>query len=211
MKAYLILNILTLIVLIYPRKEKNSFHFLYFILFVVLFESILAETWKSVFKSNHIPYGIFALICSYYYCFAYIKQGILRKINTQYFSYVWFLITILIIYIFSDNFFILLSKMYLLNFTIACILGVIYLNSKIYSESSFDNIYEDPLLPFTFGILIFYSSSFPLLLFLETLISSGILLRTYSSFLNFSNIFLSLGYLGAAICIKKGASSTISS
>ena len=53
------------------------------------------------------------------------------------------------------------------------------------------------------GILFFVVSGFPLIIFVNELIAHKGALKAYNQLLIIGNYFLSLGYLGAAICSKK--------
>lgn len=210
LKIFILINITSLIItLLYKKSIIPLFSF--FIGFVVVFEVFISEWFKITYKTNQIAYGIFAVLCSIYYIFVYIHKVNINKIWQFICMVFWLLLIIVTFLYYKENKFVLLSKIYLMNYTLACILSIFYLKTKLINPNTGTSLWSDPYLPFTFGILIFYTSSFPLLLFLETLISSGNLMRTYSSFLNFSNIFLSLGYLGAIICTPKEAPSTTSS
>jgi|GEM_PF-2079261 len=85
-----------------------------------------------------------------------------------------------------------------------------YLYEVIYRYPYF-NVFIDPYLYFIFGILIFYTSSFPILGFINLLITDNPHYIIYFDLLNIGNIFLSLAYFGAAICSTTKPPSTISS
>ncbi len=211
LKTYILLNILTLLILANVKNISKLQKFNYFILWVVAFEVVISELLKYFTKTNQTAYGIFAITCSVYYILVFVFYFQVNKFKLLQLGAFLLLLNLTLVYFYYKNLFVLLSKIYLINYTIACILSLKFFWTKIQLAGIQEKLYSDPMLYFSAGLLIFYTSSFPLLLFLETLISSGNLLRTYSSFLNFSNIFLSLGYLGAAICIRKTPPSTTSS
>lgn len=210
MKTYIIINILSCCILLGTKKKSNrNILFSLFILSIVLFEVFIAKWYITKEGTNKIPYCYFALSCAIIYLLTYRIKNKISRSNEFILLGIIVILTICIYLFFGDNQFIFLSKVYLLLVSIATIFGVRYLYLKLKQEFDYNNFVYDPYLYFTFGLLIFYTTSFPLLLFLETLIASGELLKTYSSILKIGNIFLSLGYLGAAICIRKEAQSTI--
>lgn len=52
------------------------------------------------------------------------------------------------------------------------------------------------------GFLLFYTASFPIIVFVDILVTNLNAARAYSDLLAIGNIFLSLSYLGATLCSK---------
>lgn len=53
------------------------------------------------------------------------------------------------------------------------------------------------------GIILFYVSSFPLLVFYNLLIGNQDVKLAYNFLLKLGNLFLSLGYIASVVCLKK--------
>ena len=78
-------------------------------------------------------------------------------------------------------------------------------------DGQYGSILSNPKLILAFSILVFITCSFPLLAFLDYFLMNPTIGKAYTDILDIGNIFLSLGYLGAAICIRKTPPSTTSS
>ena len=87
---------------------------------------------------------------------------------------------------------------------------LLYLHEVIYKKDYYD-VLRDPYVYFVFGILTFYASSFPILGFINILITDNPKYKAYYDLLNVGNIFLSLAYLGAALCSQTKKPPIISS
>jgi hypothetical protein len=94
---------------------------------------------------------------------------------------------------------------------ISYIAGLIFISGLIFMYfydiiyiNHYKNIMNDSLFYLSVGILIFFATNFPILVFVDLFITNakkgG---PVYSNFIQLGNIFLSLGYLGASLCSKK--------
>lgn len=81
-------------------------------------------------------------------------------------------------------------------------LTIHYLKTKLLSEQHWP-VLHDPLCYFSAGILVYYTSSFPIITFANILITDNGANSAFSVLLLIGNIFLSLGYFGAVICTKE--------
>jgi len=99
---------------------------------------------------------------------------------------------------------------YTLGFLILIPLMIRYLYEVIYIRPYY-NLLTDPYIYLIFGLLIFYTSSFPILSFMNILITDNPNRGIFIKLLNYGNIFLSLAYLGAALCSKYQTQSNPSS
>ena len=78
---------------------------------------------------------------------------------------------------------------------------IIYYLKSLIENSEVESLIQLPLFWISIGILFFYASSFPLLIFMNQLIASksDLVIPLYS-IVQFANIFLSLSYIIALVC-----------
>lgn len=101
------------------------------------------------------------------------------------------------------------NKIYLSGLIIVMFQILIFLKETLNGESI--RFFSNPKLILAFSILIFITCSFPLVAFLDYFLKNNEVAKAYTDILDIGNIILSLGYLGAALCIKKTPPSTTSS
>lgn len=202
MRAYKILLIITfLVVVVFKIKgRKNLPLFFPFILIVILFEIFGEYCYYKLYGDNILILNFYSRLCIYYYLFIYwnyLKEKSWSK-QLKYIIILYSIISFL-------TFFYVLPEInadivnYNLGMAIVLPLILMYLYDIIYNRSHF-NIFKDPYFYFSFGILLFYTSAFPLLGFINILIRNNAYSTSYLVLLNLGNIFLSLAYLGAALC-----------
>ena len=101
------------------------------------------------------------------------------------------------------------NQIYLSGLIIVLIQILVYFKKVI--DGNYGSFFSNPKLILAFSILVFITCSFPLLAFLDYFLMNPTIGKAYTDILDIGNIFLSLGYLGAAICIRKTPPSTTSS
>ena len=182
--------------------------FLPFMVMVVVVEIWLADWYYTKYGNLYPIINPYAKVCLYYYLFVFYQyfknrpwSGWLR------FGILGFvIITLIWNFGFHDH-----SKIdylsYNVGFLILFPLMFRYLYEVIYLRP-FYNVFHDPYLYFIFGLLLFYTSSFPILGFINILITDNTQYHVYSELLNIGNIFLSLAYLGSALCSRPRTRST---
>jgi hypothetical protein len=188
---------------------KNQFFFTNFISIVFLFEIFIEHFWSVFYKSNIVIYNLFAIVCCYYYQFLF-NNNLKNSGDTNYktiklLSLIWliFAISRYIIY-FS------LKTIDIINYNTGMIISSLLILKYFYTlmlKNKDVQVLKNPYFYFGVGVLIFYCSSFPIITFMNYLITNEHAKNAYSKLLQIGNIFLSLGYLGAAICIRKEAQS----
>jgi hypothetical protein len=185
--------------------------FLPFMVMVVIVEIWLSDWYYAQYGNLYPIINPYAKFCIYYYLFVFyqyfkdkpwagkLKYGIVGFIT----------ITLFWNFFYHDH-----SQIdylsYNVGFLILFPLMFRYLYEVLYLRP-FYNVFHDPYLYFIFGLLLFYTSSFPILGFINILITDNTQYQVYSELLNVGNIFLSLAYLGAALCSKPRILSTTSS
>ena len=204
MDFYEIMLILALLVTVYYKFQGKRQLILFdcFIFFVVIFELFVEYYYFKIFGSNLIILNFYSRFCIYYYLFIYWhyfkarRWGFaLRRLIQTY-----IVITLLVFIIIWPD-----KRIDYITYNIGMLIVLpligIYLYDKVYNQNS-NNIFQDPYLYFSFGLLIFYTAAFPILGFINLLIVNNPFYKDYTVLLNIGNIFLSLAYLGVALCSK---------
>lgn len=188
----------------YHFQGKNSLPYLTLFLFIVNFTEIfLIMFWIKQFNSNVLIYNIYSIFCVSYYLFVYFdhfkKKSWIKGVITV--SLLWFVYACWLVY-YKFYEMAVVTTSYNLGMILVICLGLKYFYDLIYVDK-YRSILREPLFYFSLGILLFYVSSFPILNFINFFIVDDTAMMTYVKLLQIGNIFLSLGYLGAAICSKK--------
>ncbi len=167
----LILILVFVIALLYHLKGKKSLPIFFpFISIVIFFEIFCEYCYYRFYGNNILILNIYSRLCIYYYLFIYLEY-FKEKSWKQFLKYLIFIYVMvsLVIFIYSIK----KTKVDILNYnlgmTIILPLILFYLYDIIYNKSHF-NILKDPYFYFSFGILLFYTSAFPLLGFINLLI-----------------------------------------
>ncbi len=196
--AYEWILIFSLIISIIKKLKGWSI----FLSWVVLFELIITYYSAVYLGSNIFVYNLYAIVCITFYITYLLKQiPVKRKILLITLSLFWILISLISLYINrTTNHVNVIS--YHLGMSIVIYMIITYLKSKLTSDQKW-NIYADSVSYFCFGVLVYYSSSFPIITTSNILITNPHASDAFSTLLLIGNIFLSLGYLGTVVCTKK--------
>ena len=201
--------VVTIFNIIGRRQSLSYFHL--FIMLVIGLEIIIPWSFKLYFTSNYLILNYYSKICMYYYIYLFIKI-----FEDRYWTKWYTILLVLFIIVTQANYFIALpvKKIDAISYNIGMVilfpLILKYLFERIYTDVYCD-IFRDPHIYLAFGILLFYTSAFPILTFINVLITNNEAYKAYVLLINFGNIFLSLAYLGVALCSKNPKLSTISS
>ena len=185
------------------RGYKSLPYLFYFILVITFMEVFLQVYWAKVFKSNHFIYVLICMISISYYFYVYYQYFKSKHwsivILVAYF--VWLLSAF---YFYNFNIYSkgIVSEPYFIGLTIIFILIFKYAYDILYLDG-LRKIEKEPLLYFSLGILFFCVSSFTHILFIKDLVQNENIHPRIGVLLSLTNNFLSLGYLGAALCSKK--------
>ncbi len=187
------------IAFLYGIKFMRSNNIPYLISFIgvaVFFELILGKLMKYYYGTNILSSNIFVIICVLYYLFLFTYE--FRR------KWFWILATLYVVSIlvsartqgfqnimsFSYN-----TGMFLVLFTVFR-----YLYDLVI-EDVYKPLYQIPLFWMSIGLILFYSSLFPLLTFLNRFITVDMeFTLRLMDILSIGNIFLSLGYFSAILC-----------
>lgn len=193
-------------------KGQQPFpYFLAFMVVVVCFEMPIDNWYYKHYGTNYPIANIMAKFCIYYYLFVFYQYFRVKawsdKLKVGILAYV--VITLTWNFGFHNHKQIDYLS-YNAGYLILIPMMLLYLREVIYKKTYY-NVFRDPYVYFIFGILTFYSSSFPILGFINILITDNPQYKAYYDLLNVGNIFLSLAYLGAALCSQTKKPSIISS
>lgn len=202
---YKIILILTGIILLFKvihghKHEIKGFNF--FILFVCSFELAFLPISKYVNGNNVHLYNIYAILCVFFYLHTYINL-IQKPFLERIFKLCFFIFIIISItnFIINYNTNLIINKTYILGMFLVGVLIVIFLKRGI-DEINF-NFVRSGSFYFSLGLLIFITTSFPLLAFYQELIYSKSAILAYNHLLKIGNAFLSLSYFISTLCMKK--------
>ncbi len=203
-KKILVISCLILLIKFFKGSNRYQMYLFLFLLFATTFEIGVLQYFKKIYQNNIDAYNFFAISCIISYIYVYLLY-----FKNHRFAYI--LKLVLIGYtIFSTTLFYLnfgsnqlINYTYLLGLTISVALSIMYLKNMISQEGV--QFYKESLFYFSIGLIVFFVTSFPLLTLFDLLIKDNYAMKSYSELLQIGNIFLTLGYLGAAICTKKEA------
>jgi hypothetical protein len=194
------------------KGQKGPFpYFLPFMVMVVSFEIPIDIWFKSLYGHNLHLKNLMAKLCIYYYLFVFYHyyRDRVWSMLLKYIILLYMTITLVWNFGFQDQDSIDYIS-YNAGYLILIPLMLLYLHEVIYKKDYY-NVLRDPYVYFIFGILIFYTSSFPILGFINMLITYNPNYKAFYHLLNLGNIFLSLAYLGAVLCSQTKKPSIISS
>lgn len=171
-----------------------------FIFIVVFFEFIFEPLWTAAFNNNHRIFNIYAIVGTYYYMFVFMYRKWSRERNYGLLLIVsgWIIYSISRL-VFPQHENAIDALNYNVGMGLVSFFILDYFYSVLYRET-YNNIFRDPYFYFGLGILMFYAASFPIITFINVLVINEDMNMAYSNLLTFGNIFLSLAYLGTAIC-----------
>jgi len=199
---------LTLAAWYYYKGSEPFPFFLAFMVIVVMVEEVIKELYNVAYGTNLPAMNLYSKFCIYYYLFVFYElykdRSWTKYLRFLIFGYV--VLTLIWNFKFQDQ----IKVDYLsynIGFIFLMILMLKYLYEVIYKRPYY-NILTDPYFYFVFGLLLFYTSAFPLLGFINILITNNPKYDIYVDLLNIGNIFLSLAYLGALLCSKRQILST---
>ncbi len=162
-----------------------------------LFEGIILTVCSLVYKDNTVLYNLYAFIMltNYWLCFDLEKLCSRRS-----------LLLIYAVFLVELGYIIFISKMpesrlYAANLTFILIVFLIKWKNKLGNHEI--EAWDRQELFVGLGILLFYVSSFPLLVFYNLLIGNQDAKLAYNLLLKAGNVFLSLGYLASVLCLKR--------
>ena len=178
------------------RRWNTIPYYIPFLTIAVFFELVLGKILKYYYGGNLISSNIFVILCVIYYLYLYTHDFRPRWFWIM--SAIYFVA--IIISAVTQGFNTIMSFSY--NTGMFLVLGAVfkYLHDLVIIDS-YKPLYRMPLFWIAIGIIIFYSSLFPLLSFFNRFLALDydFTLRLMS-ILSIGNIFLSLGYFGAVIC-----------
>lgn len=197
MPVYLYQGIISLSLIILLRKSiVLPKYFKEFLISVVLLEIVLANAFSYIFGNNVLIYNILVFTCISYYTYVFASN--LKFLNAAKLIIIAYLALVV-----GDNFiwsnwnnFNNLSYTYgMIYISVLC---VMYLYQLL--ETDFQNYDKDPLFYLSIGILLFYTSSFTILLLNPLLMQMDYSLsKDVYILVKFGNVILSLSYLKIAL------------
>ena len=206
-EIYHLIMISAWVVTLINRKKGDGIirYFLVFLSVSLVFEMFVSYYFARVYKDNRLVLVFYATMCAAYYLYV-LNEHFRTKPWATYFhviSGIWLILaTFFLVGDIAKNTFDPLW--YNLGMGLASIIILKYFYDVVYVDE-YRNVFREPKMYFFLGILIFFTSSFPLLIkikFLSTY-SQQIGSTFFGLMRAFGNSLLTLRYLGAAICNRK--------
>jgi hypothetical protein len=202
--AYQLINILAFIlgIINFSRGKIGLPFFTLYLAFLIILEA-LKLYWGHHYKTNHLILNISGAYGVLYYLYVYYDYFKERKLK-KLIPVVAFLIFLSFVFrVEFDAESIKLEKLtYLAGITFVIILIIKYFYDILYRDH-YRSITKDSLFYFSLGIFLFYVSCFPTLFSFEKISQTDFFSKLLVKLLHIGNIFLSLGYLGAVLCMTK--------
>jgi len=207
LEIYQIIMIAAWVVELINQKKGNGIirYFLVFLSVSLVFEMFFSYYFAKVYRDNRLVLVFYATMCVVYYLYV-LNDHFRTKPWATYFhiiSGIWLMLaTFFLVTDIADKQFD--PSWYNVGMGLASILILKYFYDVVYVDE-YRNVFREPKMYFFLGILFFFTSSFPLLIKIKFLSAYG--QQIGSTFFGYmraiGNIFLALGYLGAAICNRK--------
>lgn len=162
-----------------------------------LFEGIILTVCSIIYKDNTVLYNLYAfiMVAIYWICFDLHKFCDRRFV---FWIYMVFLVEVGFILFFSKT---PESRLYAANLTFIIVIFLFKYKDKLADQLIVT--WDRQELFVGLGIILFYVSSFPLLVFYNLLIGNQDVKLAYNFLLKLGNLFLSLGYIASVVCLKK--------
>ncbi len=203
-EVYQVLLIVSLIIVFFTSNKKWEYDlpkFKIFIIVVCLAELIFGKYFKYFHGNNLIVFNIFFIFCIIYYSYTFLVD----KINVKNKNI--FVVLLISWTIFAISNFLCIQGVWNLNTItwssgIVLVFGIVinYYLTLLKSEEILDLRFNEKFI-LTIGILGVYSTSFPLIVWLNKIhASNSFIITTQLNLVKFGNIILATSYLYIALC-----------
>lgn len=177
--------------------QKKLSKILVLLVFLVLFENVLASLSAVKFGNNIPVYNLIShsTIWFYYWILRSNSDSRLWKVGLP----IWILFSAVYLVFFSSPYDVSIVTYIIGLFTILLLIARHFYNILLSKRQR--EISRDFKTWFALGVLLFFTCSFPILLSVQELVVDIGTQRAFGQLLRIGNIFLSLGYLASVICI----------
>lgn len=170
----------------------------------IVFEVFIYPYWLTNYGENYLPTNVFAVMCCLLYfiiTISYIKKRSVKRLLVI--TTVFWLVIAMVELVFISNSQHFNNRIYLLGLLLLVPFVTYYYHQKLKEGIGYE-LTRDPYFFFFSGLLIFLVCSFPILTFLNILMTQpeGVALA-YFHLLKVGNFILSIGYLLTAICLLR--------
>lgn len=202
---YQLINICALIlsVINFSKGKSGLPFFPLFLILLVFLETYIKSYWNIHYKTNHLILNITAAYVIFYYLYVFYDHFKEKKLKNiiPVLAFIYILL-----FIFRVDFDVKSLKLekftYLVGITFVILLIIKYFYDILYVDH-YRSIAKDSLFYFSLGIFLFYVSCFPTIVSFEKISQTDFFSQLLVKLLHIGNIFLSLGYFGAALCMTK--------
>ncbi|MBK7232317.1 MAG: hypothetical protein IPH93_08640 [Saprospiraceae bacterium] len=203
MPAYIIiLCIAALVALDAKLKNRESIpYFFWFLLICCIVEVGLGPYLAKKFGTNTLLYNIYTIFTFCYYSCLFIKKNPrLHWSHPITYLGIILLLASFINLLFFQGFNILNTTTYNLGMLyVSYLIGLYFI--ELIRDEVFYNLTDLPLFWLSIGIISFYTSSFPILFYLDDITQlGGNLTKPLFSLITLGNSFLSLSYIAVTLC-----------
>lgn len=180
------------------RRRDTMPYFTLFLFMSVVFEFFVETYIEQKYKNNYVAYAIFGSFTVSYYLFLYLRE-IFKGRRTI------LLITLYLVFC-AINLFIIQGYYTFNNISynlgmMVVVISIFVYFRKILVRRTYFKLASIPLFWLSVGIIMFYSSAFPVLTFTNFLIRLEMnLASAMYDLVQIGNVFLSLSFICAVLC-----------
>ncbi len=185
---------------IYIHRKRDSLPYFTIFLFIsVLFEFYIETYIETIYKNNYVAYAIFGSFTVAYYMFLYLREIFRDKMMIILFISVYLIFCIVNLY-FIQGFNTFNNISYNIGM-MAVVISIFVYFRKILVRQTYFKLATIPLFWLSVGIIMFYSSAFPVLTFTNFLVRLEMnLASALYDLVQIGNVFLSLSFICTVLC-----------
>lgn len=181
------------------RKRDTLPYFTVFLFISVLFEFYIETYIETINKNNYVAYAIFGSFTVAYYMFLYLREIFRDKMMIILFISVYLIFCIVNLY-FIQGFNTFNNISYNIGM-MAVVISIFVYFRKILVRQTYFKLATIPLFWLSVGIIMFYSSAFPVLTFTNFLVRLEMnLASALYDLVQIGNVFLSLSFICTVLC-----------
>lgn len=174
-------------------------YFTIFLFISVLFEFYIETYIETIYKNNYVAYAIFGSFTVAYYMFLYLREIFRDKMMIILFISVYLIFCIVNLY-FIQGFNTFNNISYNIGM-MAVVISIFVYFRKILVRQTYFKLATIPLFWLSVGIIMFYSSAFPVLTFTNFLVRLEMnLASALYDLVQIGNVFLSLSFICTVLC-----------
>lgn len=181
------------------RRRDTMPYFTLFLFISVVFEFYVEVYIEHIYRNNYVAYAIFGSFTVAYYLFLYLRE--IYKDRRIIFILISFYLIFCLVNLFVIQGFDAFNNISYNLGMMAVVISIFVYFRKILVRRTYFKLASVPLFWLSIGILMFYSSAFPVLTFTNFLIRLEMnLANALFELVQIGNVFLSLSFICAVLC-----------